>query len=139
MADRVRKVNYCYVTVPHRAGQGVRVLRALAEAKINLHAIVGFPVRGGRAQIDFIADRPSQIRRVAVRHGWRVSRNKRAFLVQGADKPGAVHRVLRKLADARVSVTATAGVAAGGKRYGMIVWVKPRDYARAARALRARQ
>jgi len=137
MADRVRKVNYCYVIVPHRAGQGIRVLRALAEAKINLGAMVGFPVRGGKAQLDFVGNRLGPIRRVAVRHGWRVSRNKRAFLVQGEDKAGAVHRILRKLADARVSVTATAGVAAGGRRYGMIIWVKPRDYARAARALKA--
>jgi hypothetical protein len=29
-------------------------------------------------------------------------------------------------------------VAAGQGRYGMILWVKPRDYARAARALGAR-
>lgn len=138
MADRVRKVNYCYVTVPHRAGQGVRVLKAIADAKIDLRAMVGFPSRGGKAQLDFVADRLGAIRRLAARNGWKVSRSKRAFLVQGDDKPGAVYRHLKRLADARVSVTASAGVAAGGGRYGMILWVKPGDYARASRALKAR-
>ncbi len=138
MANRVRKVNYCHVTVPHRAGQGVRVLKALADAKIDLGAMVGFPLRGGKAQLDFVADGIGPIRRLAARNGWKVSRSKRAFLLQGANKPGAVHRQLKRLADARVSVTASAGVAVGAGRYGMILWVKPGDYAKAARALKAR-
>ena len=138
MADRVQQVNYCYVVVPNRAGQGVRVLGALADAGVNLAAMVGFPTSGGRAQLDFIGDRLGAIRSAAKRLGFRVSRTKRAFLIQGVDIPGAVHRHLKRLAEAGVSVTATAGVAAGGKRYGMVVWVKPKYFARAARALRAR-
>jgi len=51
---------------------------------------------------------------------------------------GAVNRHLQKLAAAKINVTAADGVAAGQGRYGMILWVKPRDYARAARALGAR-
>ena len=138
MADSVRKVSYCYVTVPHRAGQGARVLEMLRDAGVSLSAILGFPSRAGKVQIDLVANRLGPIRRVAAKLGLRVSRSKRAFLVQGVDVPGAVHRHVKRLADARVSITAAAGVAAGGRRYGMIVWVKPRDYARAARALRAR-
>jgi hypothetical protein len=131
-------VGYCYVTVPNRPGQGARVLEAIQEAGVNLIAHIGFPGRAGKAQLDFVAERLGPLRRLAARQGWRISRNKQAFLVQGKDAPGAVHRHLQRLADARISVTAAAGVAAGGKRYGMILWVKPRDYARAARALRAR-
>ena len=42
------------------------------------------------------------------------------------------------LADERINVTAVDGVAAGRQRYGMILWVKPKDYARASRVLRAK-
>jgi hypothetical protein len=63
---------------------------------------------------------------------------KKGFLVQGTDRVGAVNRQLRKLAEAGVNVTAADAVSAGQGRYGMILWVKPRDYARAARALGAR-
>jgi len=137
MADRVRKVGYCYLLVPSRPGQGAAVLAALHEAGINLQAYSGFPVGGGRAQIDLVSQDMAGIGRVARKHGWRLSRPKRGFLVQGDDKVGAVHRHLQRLADARVNITAADAVTAGKGRYGMILWVKAKDFGRAARALRA--
>jgi hypothetical protein len=138
MADRVRKVGYCYLKVPSRAGRGAAVLEALRGAGIDLLAFTGFPDRGGKAQIDLVTDELARVRRVARQHGWRLSATKRGFLVQGNDRVGAVHSHLQKLADAKINVTAVDAVAAGGGRYGMILWVKPRDYARAAQALGAR-
>jgi len=44
MAYRVRKVNYCKMTVPSRAGQAEAVLSAVKEAGINMHAFSGFPM-----------------------------------------------------------------------------------------------
>jgi hypothetical protein len=75
---------------------------------------------------------------VARKHGWRLSKTKKGFLVQGDDRVGAVHRHLQKLADEKINVTAADAVAAGKGRYGMILWVRPKDYARAARVLRAK-
>ena len=46
MADRVRKVNYCYVKSSARAGQGAAVLAELSEAGVNLLAFSGFPTGG---------------------------------------------------------------------------------------------
>lgn len=138
MADRVLKVGYFHLTVPNRAGQGAKVFGALREAGVNLIAHVGFPGRGGTAQLDFAAASLTKIRRVARRSGWRVSKPKRAFVVQGSDKLGAVQRHFSRLAEARIGITAAAAIAAGMGRYGMILWVKQRDYARAARALKAR-
>jgi hypothetical protein len=138
MADSVRKVSYCYAKVARRPGQGARMLAALRAAGVNLTAFSGFPDGKGRAQIDFVTDRMPALRRVAAKNHWRLSPVKRAFLVTGGDSVGAVHRHVQKLADARVSITAADAVCAGGGRYGMILWVKPRDYARAAKALGAR-
>jgi len=138
MSDSVKKVNYCYLVVPNRPGQGAKVFTAIREGGVNILAHVGFPGRKGKAQLDFVASNLSKIRSVARRNGWRISRPKKAFLVQGSDKSGAANRHFARLADARVGVTAAAALAAGGNRYGMIVWVKPKDYARAARALKAR-
>jgi predicted amino acid-binding ACT domain protein len=78
------------------------------------------------------------VRRVARKQGWRLSKNKKGFLVQGSDQVGACHRQLQKLADKKINVTAVDAVTAGKGRWGMILWVKPKDYARAARALRAK-
>jgi hypothetical protein len=137
MADRVRKISYCTCEVPSRAGQAARALEALSEAGVDLLAFTGFPIGRGRAQLDFAATSLSGVRRVARREGWRLSRPKRAFLIQGGDRVGAVHRHVARLAAARIKLTALDAVTAGAGRYGVILWVKPRVYARAARALRA--
>jgi len=134
----VRRVNYCYVTVPNRAGQGAKVLGELKDAKENLLGYSGFPTKGGQAQLDLVAKSMGAIRRVARKHGWRLSQVKKGLLVQGTDRLGAVHRHIQKLADANISVTAASAVGAGQGRYGMLLWVKGSDYGRAARVLRAR-
>jgi hypothetical protein len=138
MADRVRKVNYCYLTVPTRAGQGAKVLGELRDAGVDLLAFTGFPAKGGKAQLDLVTQDMAGVRRVARKNDWRLSATKKGFLVQGNDKLGAVHRHVQKLADLKINVTAADAVAAGQGRYGMLLWVKPKDYARAARALKAR-
>jgi hypothetical protein len=136
--DRVRKVNYCYPIVPNRAGQGARMLSELTRAGINLLAYSGFPVGGGKSQLDQVPEDLGALRQVARRNEWRLSKVKKGFLIQGSDQVGAVHRHLQKLADAGINVTAADAVAAGQGRYGMLLWVKPRDYTRAAKALGAR-
>jgi hypothetical protein len=138
MADRVRKVSYCNTTVSSRAGQGARVLAELKKAGVNLVAFTGFPARGGKAQLDFVTEDMAGIRRLAKQNGWRLSKTKKGFLIQGNDQLGAVSRHIQKLADKKINVTAADAVCAGKNRYGMLLWVKPKDYARAARTLGAK-
>ena len=138
MAYRVRKVNYCKLMVPSRAGQGEKILGALRGAGINLHAFTGFPAGGGKSQVDLVSDDITGIRRLAKKEGWRLSDTNKAFLVQGGDEIGAIHRVIKRLAEARINVIAADAVAAGAKRYGMILWVRPKDYRAATRVLNAK-
>jgi hypothetical protein len=138
MADRVRKVAYCYAKVPSRAAQGVKLLEELDQEGVNLLAFTGFPLGGGKAQLDFVPDNMTALKRVARRNGWKLSKGKKGFLVWGNDRVGAVNRHVRKLADKGINITAADAVTAGKGRYGMLLWVKKKDYAKAARALRAK-
>jgi len=138
MADRVRKVSYCHLTVPNRAGQGAKVLDAVKQAGVDLLAYSGFPLRGGKAQLDLVAENMASLRWLAKKNDWRMSKLKKGFVIQGKDEIGAVHRHIQKLANEKISVTAADAVSAGKGRYGMILWVKPKDYARAARVLKAK-
>jgi hypothetical protein len=138
MADRVRKVNYCYAKVSARPGQGAAVLDEIRKAGVSLQAFSGFPIGAGKAQLDLVADDMAGVRRVARKQGWRLSKTKKAFLIRGEDRVGACHRQLQKLATQKINVTAVDALAAGKGRYAMILWVKPKDYARAARVLGAR-
>jgi hypothetical protein len=138
MADRVRKVSYCYVTTPNRAGHGAKVMAELTKAGVNLLAFSGFPAKDRKSQLDLVTDKTAALRRLAKRHGWKLSKTKRAFLIQGQDRAGAAYGHHEKLAREGINVTAADAVCAGKGRYGMILWVRPKDYSRAAKVLRAK-
>jgi len=137
MADSVRRVEYYYVTVPDRPGEGTRILAALKESGVNLLAYLGFPAGGGQSQIDLVPEDSATFRQAAERAGLALSEAKWAFLIQGDDRVGAVTDTTASLAEANINITAAAATSAGSGRYGMILWVRPTDYERAAGLLRA--
>ena len=137
MSDRVRKVDYFYVMVPNTAGQAAKVLAGLAAQGVNLLAFSGFPQGRSKAQIDVVTDDLDALKGVARGQKWKLSRIKRAFLVQGTDEAGAAVAPLAKLGAANINVIAADAVAAGEGRFGMIFWVEARNYNRAATLLDA--
>ncbi len=134
--DTVRLVDYFYVMTPHKPGVGAAVLDELRRASVNLLVFSGFP-SGRGAQMDFVPENADAFRAVAKQAKWKLKGPKRAFLIAGDDRTGAVAEVMRKLADAKINVTAVDAVCAGAGRYGAILWVAPRDVTRAARTLGA--
>jgi hypothetical protein len=137
MADTVRGIEYYYATIPDAPGEGQRILSALSERGVNLLAVLGFPLGGGQSQIDLVPEDPQALNDAAEQAGVTLSEPKRAFLIQGDDRVGAVADATAKLAEANVNVTAVAAAGAGSGRFGMIVWVAVDDYERAAEALGA--
>jgi hypothetical protein len=135
MTDTIRRVDYFYIMTPNGPGEAARVLHALKAAGTSLLAFSGFP-KGKRAQLDFIPADPPAFVKAAKRAGCKLSAKKSGFLIQGEDRIGAVADLLGKLADAKINVTAVDAVCAGAGRYGAILWVKPPDLKRAAKALR---
>jgi hypothetical protein len=134
--DSVRQVEYFYVLVPNRPGEGARHLAALARAGVNLLAFSGFP-EGRGAQLDFVPEDPAAFRSLARAERWKVVGPKRGFLVAGDDRVGAVAGRIQALADAKINVVAVDAVCAGAGRFGAILWVAPRDVKRAAKLLGA--
>ncbi len=138
MADTVRKVDYFAMKVPNRRGEAARILESLRKEGVNLLAFTGFPAGGGRSQVDFIPASTAAFRVAARRAGLKPSKKKTGFLVRGSDRSGAIARILKKVADARINVTAVDAVCAGKDRYGAILWVKEKDVRKVAKALRAK-
>ena len=97
----VKKVEYCYTTVKAgRAGEAAAALAALRKAGVNLLAFTGFPTRGGKAQLDFVADDLAGVRRVAREAGLEALRAEEGVPRAGGDAVGAAHAQLKKLAKA---------------------------------------
>ena len=134
MAERVRIVDYYYVTSDDRPGEGAGVLSALKSARVNLLAVHAFP-DGQRIQVDLVPSNPEALVKAARKAKLKLSRKKKAFLVTGDDKVGALTPILNQLAEAKVNVTALTALTGGSKRFGAIFWVNPRDMGRASKAL----
>ena len=137
MASTVRKIDYFTMNVPNRRGEAARILDSLREQGVNLLAFTGFPDKRG-AQIDFIPENTAAFKAAARRDKLMLRAKKSGFLVQGDDRPGALSRVLDKLAEARINVTAVEAMCAGKNRFGALLWVKQKDVTKAKRALGAR-
>ena len=137
MAKTLRKVDYYYVMLPNRAGQGAKIMAALAAEGVNMLAFSGFP-SGGKAQLDLIPENSARLRRAARKLGLKLSVRKTGFLYQADDRVGAMTRILDKLAAAKINVVAVDAVTSGKGRFGAIFWVKSSAVAKAAKALGAR-
>ncbi len=133
---KVRKVDYFAVHVANRPGEAAMALEAFKRQGVNLLAFTGFP-DGRGSQMDFIPEKTATFIAAARKAKLRIKPKKQGFLIQGSDAPGAVAGVMKKLAKAKINVTAVDAVSAGNGRYGAIFWVKPKDVARTARTLKA--
>ena len=137
MSNTLRKVDYFYVMLPNRAGQGAKVMAALAAEGVNLLAFSGFP-SGGKAQLDLMPENSARFRKAAKKLGLKVSKRKTGFLYHGDDRVGAMTRILDKLAGAKVNVVAVDAVTSGKGRFGAIFWVKATAVAKASKLLGAK-
>jgi len=137
VADKVRRVEYYHVPVPDKPGEGLKVLAALKNAGVLLLACHAFPTGGGRAQVTLVPEDAGKFKQVAQAAGFALTGPRRAFLITGDDRVGAAAEHAKKLADAKINITAVTAIGAGSGRYGMICWVAPTDYEKAATALGA--
>src|SRR3989304_2585020 len=122
----ISRADYYTMKVSQRPGAGAKLLAAMKAAGVNLLAFTGFP-SGGGAQGDFIPENSARFRQAAKQAGLRVSKRKTVFLARGDDRGGALPGGLGKLAAEKINLVALSAVTAGGGRYGMIFWGKPKD------------
>jgi hypothetical protein len=136
MAETIRKIDYYYITIPDKPGEGARVLGALRNSGVNLLAVHAFP-SARRSQLDVVPADAAGFLNAAKAAGLKVSKPKTAFLVEGDDRVGAMAQLLERFGRAGINITASTGLRAGTGRYGAIVWVKPKDVKKAAEAVGA--
>jgi hypothetical protein len=132
--DTIRIAQYFKMTTQDKPGEGARALGLLRDTGVNLLAFSGFP-RNRRAQLDFVASDPVAFKAAAKQAKLKIQGPKACFLVEGDDRPGAGAELMATLADAKINITALQAVCAGAGRYGALLFVKPRDVKRAAKAL----
>src|SRR5260370_42126862 len=102
MADTIQRVEYFYLQVPNKAGEGSRFLTALHEAGINLLAFSGFP-EGRGSQLDFLPADPAALKQFARTAKWQLTGPRSAFLVSGEERVGCAAHLQRKPGQTQVN------------------------------------
>ncbi len=133
MTDTIRLVDYFYVLVPDKPGEGLAILKHLRDEGVNLLAFSGFP-EARKAQLDFIPADPAAFKGAVRKIRLKPVGPKRAFLISGEDRVGAMVDILSNLTSAGISITAADAIAATGGQFCCLLWVKPREVKRAAKA-----
>jgi hypothetical protein len=135
MAYRIRRVEYFHATVVDQPGESYKVLSALAGLGVNLLAFTAVPIGPETTQLTLFPEDPSKMKSEAQRSAMDLDGPHRALLVQGDDELGALAGVHERIFKAGVNVYASNAVADGFGRYGYLIYVRPEDYDRAAKAL----
>ena len=135
MAITIRRIEYYYTTVEDKHGKGYWLLEHFRQKGVNLVAFTAFPRGAGRSQLDFVPDNAEKLKAAAAEANISLVGPKRAFLVQGEDKVGAIVELHFKLSSAGINVYAANGVSDVTGKFGYIIWVRPENYEAAARTL----
>ena len=137
MAHNVRKVDYFYVMISDKPGEGAKILADLATEGVNLLAFSGFP-SGRKAQLDLIPEDSAALKRAAKKLKLTLSPRKTGFLLQGEDRIGAMTETLNALANAKINITAMDAISSGDGRFASLFWVKPEAVAKTAKLIGAK-
>jgi hypothetical protein len=135
MAYRIRRVDYFHATVVDQPGEAYKVLQALAGLGVSLLGFTAVPVGPDSTQLTLFPEDPGKMRSEAHKAGMALDGPHRALLVQGDDELGALAVVHEKIYRAQVNVYASSAIADGSGKYGHLIYVRPEDFARAAKAL----
>jgi len=135
MAYSIRRVEYFHATVVDEPGEAYKVLSALAGLGVDLVAFTAVPVGPDRTQLTVFPEDPGKLRSEAQKAGMALDGPHHALLVQGDDELGALASVHEKIYRASVNVYASSAIADGAGKYGHLIYVRPEDFERAAKAL----
>jgi hypothetical protein len=137
VAATVKDVEYYYALVADRPGEARKLLEFLSEKTVNLLALTAFPVGEGKSQIDLFPSDSELLKKAAEDANIPLVGPKKAFLIQGSDRIGALYDFHLKLSNAGINIYACNGVVDGTGRFGYVIWVDPEDYDEASKALKS--
>ncbi len=129
----ISKATYFKASLEDKPGALLNIVQELKAKNIGLCGLWGYATHDGKGELYALPKDASKLKRL-----WKTKRilmeEGTCFWITGADRTGALVKHLEALAKAGVNLTATDAVGIGGK-FASIIWVKPKDVKKAAKAL----
>ena len=135
MAFHVRRIDYFSATARDGPGEAYKLLQALADLGINLLAFTAIPFGPSHTQLTIFPEDAGKLAREAEKDHIVLDGPHPALLVQGDDALGALAELHMILANARINVYASTGIADGKGCFGYLIYVRPEEYDNAVAAL----
>jgi hypothetical protein len=138
MPDEITQVSYYIGTIPHKVGEGARILNAMKDSGVNLLGFLGYPKSARIAELLFVVDdKAPNLARIAKKAGLVLGKKQKALLIAGEDRPGALAEKVAALAGVGINIVSVHGLAPGAGRYAALVALAPADLRKAVKALAA--
>jgi hypothetical protein len=136
MAFDIKSVEYYYITVEDKVGEGFKLLSVFAGVGVNLLAFEAVPLGPMRTQFTLFPDDGLKMTDGAKKAGLTLDGPHSALLIKGDnDESGALAGIYEKLSQADINVYASNGIADIKGGYGVILYFKQEDYEKAVAAL----
>lgn len=133
-----KKVEYYNITVDGYAGEGAKLLSAVAGFGVNLLAFKAVPVEPMRTRFSLFPDDSLRMNDGAKKTGLNLDGPHFALLIKGYDdESGALADIYEKLSQADINVYESSGIANIKGSYGVVLYLNQEDCEKAMAALKS--
>lgn len=139
MALDITKVDVWATEIPDQPGGLANAMEAIAAAGGDLEAVIARrqPDKAGTGVVFLSPVKGKAVQNAAKQAGLSPAANIATLRIEGPNRAGAGHRMLKAIADARINVRGVSAVVIGNKFAAYIGFDSPADANTAAKAIKA--
>ena len=136
MALDIKRVEYYNISINGQITDASKLLSTIVGAGVDFHAFKAIPLGPNQTQFTLFAKDSSKMTDGAKKSGLNLEGPYSALLIKGDEKSGALADIYKKLSQAGIQVDEACGIADINAGYGVILYLKQEDCAKALTVLK---